>query len=215
MAQGLIATMAANAGLSINGQVTALLSVLMFGAGTNFTLFIVSRYREELLTTTSRWDAMRFSLARIGPSITSSAGTTLAAMLALVLASLGSFRALGPSLSIAIALMLLSGLTLIPALTVLLGPVAFWPRRASGRGGGNSRVWSAVADAVVGPPPVTWLATQVVLLVVWLSAPTLKPNFSFLSGFPDGLSSKIGAGILDDSFGAGAVSYTHLRAHET
>lgn len=210
VAQGLIATMAANAGLSINGQVTALLSVLMFGAGTNFTLFIVSRYREELLTTTSRWDAMRFSLARIGPSITSSAGTTLAAMLALVLASLGSFRALGPSLSIAIALMLLSGLTLIPALTVLLGPVAFWPRRASGRGGGNSRVWSAVADAVVRRPTVTLMATMVVLIVMCLGAPTLKPNFSFLSGFPDGLSSKIGAGILDDSFGAGELAPTNV-----
>ena len=210
VAQGLIATMAANAGLSINGQVTALLSVLMFGAGTNFTLFIVSRYREELLTTTSRWDAMRFSLARIGPSITSSAGTTLAAMLALVLASLGSFRALGPSLSIAIALMLLSGLTLIPALTVLLGPVAFWPRRASGRGGGNSRVWSAVADAVVRRPTVTLMATMVVLIVMCLGVPTLKPNFSFLSGFPDGLSSKIGAGILDDSFGAGELAPTNV-----
>ncbi len=210
VAQGLIATMAANAGLSINGQVTALLSVLMFGAGTNFTLFIVSRYREELLTTTSRWDAMRFSLARIGPSITSSAGTTLAAMLALVLASLGSFRALGPSLSIAIALMLFSGLTLIPALTVLLGPVAFWPRRASGRGGGNSRVWSAVADAVVRRPTVTLMATMVVLIVMCLGVPTLKPNFSFLSGFPDGLSSKIGAGILDDSFGAGELAPTNV-----
>ena len=210
VAQGLIATMAANAGLSINGQVTALLSVLMFGAGTNFTLFIVSRYREELLTTTSRWDAMRFSLARIGPSITSSAGTTLAAMLALVLASLGSFRALGPSLSIAIALMLFSGLTLIPARTVLLGPVAFWPRRASGRGGGNSRVWSAVADAVVRRPTVTLMATMVVLIVMCLGVPTLKPNFSFLSGFPDGLSSKIGAGILDDSFGAGELAPTNV-----
>jgi RND superfamily putative drug exporter len=210
VAQGLVATLAANAGLSLNGQVTALLSVLMFGAGTNFTLFIVSRYREELLTTTSRWDAMRLSVARIGPSITSSAGTTLAAMLALVLASLGSFRALGPSLSIAIALMLFSGLTLIPALTVLLGPVAFWPRRVSGRGGGNSRVWSAVADAVVRRPKVTLMATMVVLIVMCLGVPTLKPNFSFLSGFPDGLSSKIGAGILDDSFGAGEFAPTNV-----
>ena len=210
VAQGLVATMAANAGLVVNGQVTALLSVLMFGAGTNFTLFIVSRYREELLNTTSRWDAMRVSIARVGPSITSSAGTTLAAMLALVLASLGSFKALGPSLSIAIALMLFSGLTLIPALTVLLGPVAFWPRRASGRGGGNSRVWSAVADAVVRRPTVTLMATMVVLIVMCLGAPTLKPNFSFLSGFPDGLSSKIGAGILDDSFGAGELAPTNV-----
>ncbi len=210
VAQGLVATMAANAGLSLNGQVTALLSVLMFGAGTNFTLFIVSRYREELLTTTSRWDAMRLSVVRIGPSITSSAGTTLAAMLALVLASLGSFRALGPSLSIAIALMLVAGLTLIPALTVLLGPVAFWPRRASVRGGGNSRVWSAAADAVVRRPMVTLVATMVVLIVMCLGVPTLKPNFSFLSGFPDDLSSKIGAGILDGSFGSGELAPTNV-----
>ncbi len=210
VAQGLIATLAANAGLVLNGQVTALLSVLMFGAGTNFTLFIVSRYREELLTTTSRWEAMQVSVSRIGPSISSSAGTTLAAMMALVLASLGSFRALGPALSIAIALMLASGLTLIPALTVLLGPVAFWPRRGSGRGDGNSRVWSATAAAVVRRPVITFVATMVVLAAMCLGVPTLKPNFSFLSGFPDGLSSKIGAEILDDSFGAGELAPTNV-----
>ena len=208
VAQGLVATLAANAGLALTGQVTALLSVLMFGAGTDFTLFIVSRYREELLAAASRWDAIQVSVSRIGPSITSSAGTTIAAMLALVLASLGSFQALGPSLSIAIGLMLVSGLTLIPALAVLLGPVAFWPRRFSGRG--TSRVWLATANGVVRRPIVALVATLVVLIVMSAGAPTLKPNFSFLSGFPDDFDSKIGAQILDDSFGAGELAPTNV-----
>ncbi len=208
VAQGLVATLAANTGLVLTGQTTALLSVLMFGAGTDFTLFIVSRYREELLATTSRWDAIQVSVSRIGPSITSSAGTTIAAMLALVLASLGSFQALGPALSIAIGLMLVSGLTLIPALAVLLGPVAFWPRRYSGQG--TSRVWLAAANGVVRRPGVTLIATLIVLIVMSAGAPTLKPNFSFLSGFPDDLDSKIGAQILDDSFGAGELAPTSV-----
>ena len=206
VAQGLAATLADNAALPLTGQVTALMSVLVFGAGTDFTLFIVSRYREELLTTESRWVAMRTSVASVGPAITSSAGTTIAAMLALLLASLGSFRALGPTLSIAIGLMLLSGLTLIPALALLLGPLAFWPRRLSGSG--TSRVWSATADAVVRRPVVTLVSTLVVLVAFAAGAPSMKLNFSFIDGFPDDTDSKIGAQILDESFGAGELAPT-------
>ena len=121
VAQSVAALLADNFGLSLNGQVTALMSVLMFGAGTDFTLFIVARYREELSRQPDRWRAMEVSLQRIGPAIASSAGTTIAAMLALLLASFGSFQAMGPVLAMAIFLMLLSGLTLVPALAVLLG----------------------------------------------------------------------------------------------
>ena len=210
VAQSLAATLADNLGLSLNGQVTALMSVLMFGAGTDFTLFIVARYREELRRQPDRWQAMQESLRRIGPAIASSGGTTIAAMLALLLATFGSFQAMGPVLAMAIFLMLIAGLTLIPALTVLLGRAAFWPGRMHVTGTEHSRIWSRVAKLVTRRPAATFTVTLVLLVVFAAGAPSLKPNFSFIDGFPDSAESKIGAQIMDDSFGAGELAPTNI-----
>ena len=210
VAQSLAATLADNLGLSLNGQVTALMSVLMFGAGTDFTLFIVARYREELRRQPDRWQAMQESLRRIGPAIASSGGTTIAAMLALLLATFGSFQAMGPVLAMAIFLMLIAGLTLIPALTVLLGRAAFWPGRMHVTGTEHSRIWSRVAQLVTRRPVATFTVTLVLLVVFAAGAPSLKPNFSFIDGFPDSAESKIGAQIMDDSFGAGELAPTNI-----
>ena len=210
IAQGVVATLAANAGLVLNSQVTALMSVLMFGAGTDFTLFIVARYREELRQQPDRWRAMQVALRRVGPAIASSAGTTIAAMLALLLATFGSFQTMGPVLALAIFLMLLSGLSLIPAMAVLLGRAAFWPGRMHVTGTEHSRIWSRVADFVTRRPVATFTATLVLLVVMAAGTPTITPSFSFIDGFPDSAESKIGAQIMDDSFGAGNLAPTNV-----
>ncbi len=215
VAQSVAALLAENFGLSLNGQVTALMSVLMFGAGTDFTLFIVARYREELRRQPDRWRAMEVSLQRIGPAIASSAGTTIAAMLALLLASFGSFQAMGPVLAMAIFLMLVSGLTLVPALAVLLGRAAFWPGKMHVSGTEHSRIWSRVADVVTRRPVATFAVTLVLLVVFAAGAPSMKPNFSFIDGFPDSAESKIGAQIMDDSFGAGELAPTNIYVRTT
>lgn len=210
IAQGLVATLAANAGLVLNSQVVALMSVLMFGAGTDFTLFIVARYREELRQQPDRWRAMQVALRRVGPAIASSAGTTIAAMLALLLATFGSFQTMSPVLALAIFLMLLSGLSLIPAMAVLLGRAAFWPGQMHVTGTEHSRIWSRVADFVTRRPVATFTATLVLLVVMAAGTPTITPSFSFIDGFPDSAESKIGAQIMDDSFGAGNLAPTNV-----
>ena len=127
VAQSIAALLTDNLGLALNGQVTAIMAVLMFGAGTDFTLFIVSRYREELPVRDDKFDAIRATMRAVGPSIASSAGTTAAAMLALILALSGSLKTMGPMLAMAIIVMLIAALTLIPAVLVAMGRVAFWP----------------------------------------------------------------------------------------
>ena len=210
VAQSVAALLADNFGLALNGQVTALMSVLMFGAGTDFTLFIVARYREELRRQPDRWRAMQQSLRRIAPAIASSGATTIVAMLALLLATYGSFQAMGPVLAMAIFLMLISGLTLIPALAVLLGRVAFWPGRMQVSGTERSRIWSRVAEFVTRRPVATFTVTLALLVVFAAGTPTIKPNYSFIDGFPDGVESKIGAQIMDASFGAGDLAPTNI-----
>ncbi len=210
MAQAVAALLTENLGLTLNGQVTALMSVLMFGAGTDFTLFIVSRYREELRRQPDRWRAMRVSVQRVGPSIASSGGTTIVAMLALLLATFGSFQSMGPMLAMAMFLMLVSGLTLIPALTVLLGRAAFWPGRMRVSGTERSRLWSRVANTVVRYPLATLAATLVLLMAFAAGASSTKSSFNLIDGFPDSAEAKVGAGILDERFGAGELAPSNV-----
>jgi RND superfamily putative drug exporter len=127
-AQSLAAILAKGIDLPLNQQVVAIMSILVFGAGTNYALFIVSRYREELQGDGDRWRCMRTTMSRVGPSIAGSAGTTIAAMSALSFASFGSFRSLGPTLALSVLVVLFTGLFVLPAVIALLGRWIFWPR---------------------------------------------------------------------------------------
>ncbi|MAG37646.1 MAG: hypothetical protein CL878_15535 [Dehalococcoidia bacterium] len=210
MAQSVTAMLADQFGLPLNAQVTSIMSVLMFGAGTDFTLFIVARYREEWGRQPTRWKAMQVAMSHVGPAIASSAGTTMVAMLALLLATFGSFRALGPMLAAAILIMLAVGLTLVPALTVLLGRAAFWPRLPQNASAQTSTFWSRVAALVARRPGTVFGATALLLVVASLGVPTIKPSFNFLQGFPANVDSRRGFELLQRSFPAGELAPTQV-----
>ena len=210
IAQSVAALLADGLGLPLNGQTTAVMSVLLFGAGTDFTLFIVARYREELGRQPTRWEAIRVAMSHVGPAIASSAGTTAVAMIALLLATYGSFRTLGPMLAAAVMIMLAVGLTLIPALAVLLGRAAFWPMNPQQNSGQASSFWSRVAALVVRRPGVVLGTTVLLLIVSTLGVPTIKPSFNFLEGFPADMDSRRGFEMLQRSFPAGELAPTQV-----
>ncbi|MEO7003241.1 MAG: MMPL family transporter, partial [Ktedonobacterales bacterium] len=111
----------------ISQQATSIMIVLLFGAGTDYSIFIAARFREELQRTADKHQAMRETMRAVGEAITSSAGTVILALLTLTFASIGLYSSLGPTLAIAVAVMLAAGLTLIPALLVWIGRAAYWP----------------------------------------------------------------------------------------
>ncbi len=114
-------------GVTINGQSSAIMSVLVLGAGTDYALLLVSRYREELHHEADRHLAMKTALASAGPAIFASAATVIAALLCLMLAKVNGTSGLGPIAAIGIACAALSMLTLLPALLTIFGRRAFWP----------------------------------------------------------------------------------------
>jgi RND superfamily putative drug exporter len=114
-------------GVTINGQSSSIMSVLVLGAGTDYALLLVARYREELHHTVDRHEAMRTALASAGPAIFASAATVIAALLCLMLAEVEGTAGLGPIAAIGIACAALSMLTLLPALLTIFGRRAFWP----------------------------------------------------------------------------------------
>ncbi|HEX5376194.1 MAG TPA: MMPL family transporter [Solirubrobacterales bacterium] len=114
-------------GVTINGQSSSIMSVLVLGAGTDYALLLVSRYREELHHTVDKHEAMRTALASAGPAIFASALTVIAALLCLLLAKVNGTAGLGPIAAMGIACAALSMLTLLPALLTIFGRRAFWP----------------------------------------------------------------------------------------
>jgi putative drug exporter of the RND superfamily len=114
-------------GVTINGQSSSIMSVLVLGAGTDYALLLVSRYREELHHTVDKHEAMRTALASAGPAIFASAATVIAALLCLMIAKVNGTAGLGPIAAMGIACAALSMLTLLPALLTIFGRRAFWP----------------------------------------------------------------------------------------
>ena len=114
-------------GVTINGQSSSIMSVLVLGAGTDYALLLVARYREELHHTVDKHEAMRTALASAGPAIFASAATVIAALLCLMIAKVNGTAGLGPIAAIGIACAALSMLTLLPALLTIFGRRAFWP----------------------------------------------------------------------------------------
>lgn len=114
-------------GVTINGQSSSIMSVLVLGAGTDYALLLVARYREELHRTADKYEAMRTALESAGPAIFASAATVIAALLCLMIAKVNGTSGLGPIAAIGIACAALSMLTLLPALLTIFGRRAFWP----------------------------------------------------------------------------------------
>jgi RND superfamily putative drug exporter len=141
-------------GLQISEITELLLIVLLLGAGTDYGLFLVFRVREEIRAGRPPKDAVAHALVRVGESITASAGTVILALLTLLLASFGIYRDLGVPLAVGVAVMLLAGLTLLPALLAIFGRAAFWPSRVTA-GTGKDGLWGKIAGRLVRRPAIT------------------------------------------------------------
>ncbi|MDP9399870.1 MAG: MMPL family transporter, partial [Actinomycetota bacterium] len=129
-------------GVTVNGQSSAILSILVIGAGTDYALLLVSRYREELRRHEDKHEAMALALRSAGPAIFASGLTVCAALLSLSLAKVNGTAGLGPIGAMGIAVAMLVMLTLLPALLVIVGRRPFWPF--------IPRVGAAGADATHG-----------------------------------------------------------------
>jgi putative drug exporter of the RND superfamily len=139
-------------GLQISEITQLLLIVLLLGAGTDYGLFLVFRVREELHAGRDPHDAVARSVTRVGESISASAGTVILALLSLLFASFGIYHDLGIPLAVGIGVMLVAGLTLLPALLSVFGTAAFWPSRVGRSSQAAEGWWGRVAGRVLRRP---------------------------------------------------------------
>ncbi len=201
---------ASKAGLQVSPLTEILLLVLTLGAGTDYGLFLVFRVREELRTGRTPHDAVTHALARVGESVTFSAATVIAALLTLMLATFGLYSSLGAPLAIAIALMLLAGLTLLPALLAIFGRAVFWPSNTA-EGAGRLGWWGRTAGRIVTHPVATLAFCLIVFGVLATAAVGYRPGaFGAAPAAPAGSDSAAGNALLAAHFPAASSNPTSV-----
>lgn len=172
--------------VSADGAVKGIISVLVFGAGTNYALLLIARYREELRQVEDRHEAMRRALVSAAPAILASSSTVILALLSLGLADDTFVQSLGYAGALGVAVALAYALLVLPALMVLFGRRLFWPfvPRMGQSDPGHRGVWRRVGDAVTARPAVVGLLSVVVLTALAAGGLGLKvgqtPNEQFL-----------------------------------
>ncbi|EPH39516.1 putative membrane protein ActII-3 [Streptomyces aurantiacus JA 4570] len=206
-AQALIYLLARHAGLTVNGQSAGILTVLVFGAGTDYALLLVARYREELRRHEDRHEAMALALHRAGPAVLASGATVVLSMLVLLTAEMNSTRGLGPVAAIGVAVGLLAMLSLFPALLVICGRWLFWPvvPHLGSSDPAERGVWARMGRRIAGRPRITWVATSLALAVLALGLIQLRAaGVSNEDSFIDKPDSVTGQEVKAEYFPAGA-----------
>jgi RND superfamily putative drug exporter len=189
----------------ISQELSILFTVVLFGIGTDYILFLLFRYRERLRTGDHTKAAVSFALSRAGEAIFSAALVVLSSFVALFFAKFGIFSSLAPGLVICVALMMLAALTLVPALVSIIGEKIFWPSKAWMMTSGKPTTSRRVGE-IVSRRPGTVVGVIVVIFLIFASfALGYKADFSSFSQPPKGTASASSFATLDAAFPAGTL----------
>jgi RND superfamily putative drug exporter len=197
----------AQAGVTINGQSGGILPVLVFGAGTDYALLLVSRYREELRHVEDKHEALRRALTTAGPAIFASALTVVCALLTLSVAEVNATSGLGPIGAMGVALAALFMLLLLPALLVVFGRRAFWPFVPHLGDAGTDVThgpWRRIGERIRRRPRPVWIAGALVLLVLAGGILNVNTGLTQANGFRGKVEAVQGQQLLQRAFPAGA-----------
>jgi len=209
LANGMVYVLAKADLITVSGQTQGILDVLVLGAGTDYALLLVSRYREELRRHPNRFDAIRVAWRASVEPVLASGGTVILGLLCLLASDLASNQGLGPVAGVGIGCALLAMLVLLPAILALAGRMAFWPFRPK-HGSPKAEekgIWAAVAGLVGRRARAVWVLSLIVLGVLATGLVRLEaggiPQTEALTTTTD---SKVGQEALGAHFPAGTGS---------
>jgi RND superfamily putative drug exporter len=207
VAPRLIALAAKLFGLRTDQSLPIILTIVLFGIGTDYILFLLFRYRERLRAGDEPRQALVMAVTRVGEVIASAAGAVVVAFSALVLAVFGGFKSLGPGLAIAVIVMALAAITLVPAIVSLIGAKVFWPSRSWQRVP-NGSTFQRLGSFTGRRPVVVALISGGVMVALALGALGFKTDFDQFSQLPSNTESAQGLADLQRGFPVGALNPT-------
>ena len=206
--------------LPISGQTTGIMTVVLFGTGTDYVLFVSARFREELTRHDDRHEAMRRTMRGVGGAVASAGATILIASGALMFATLRSYQALGPVIAIAVGLMVLAAITLIPAVLTIVGRRAYWPMQPRLGAGEASRseapqdwrrsIYGRIGGVVLRWPRASLAATTAALALLLAFLLAFQPNYDQLESLPGNTESVRSFELLRSGFPGGELSPTRV-----
>jgi RND superfamily putative drug exporter len=214
LAPPLIATVAKIFGLHTDQSLPIILTIVLFGIGTDYILFLLFRYRERLRSGEDPKQALVSAVTRVGEVIASAAGAVVIAFCALILAIFGGFKSLGPGLAIAVIVMALAAITLVPAIVSLIGTKVFWPSKSWQRTPSNS-TFAKLGRFTGRRPAVVALASGGIMVALALGALAFKTDFDQFSQLPKDTESAQGLIDLQKGFPVGALNPTTVYVHST
>jgi len=196
----------AQGGWKITSMLDSFLIVLIFGAGIDYCLFIVSRLKEELAKGNHEHEAVAQTMAKIGVVIAASAATVMVGFLGLSVASFGMIKTIGPALAIAIGITLLAGLTLTPALMSIFGHKLFWPFPEVEKPHKSLILdWKKLAFIVTSKAKFIAPVVILLLLIPYLALSKTNKSFDILSEMPKNKESVQGFEVLKGHFDQGEI----------
>jgi len=196
----------ARSGFVVNGMSVGILTVLVFGAGTDYALLLTARYREELRRHHDHHDAMAAALRRAGPAIATSGVTVILALLCLLVAQLNDIAALGPVCAAGIFCALVAQLAFLPALLLVLGRRVFWPLvpRDGDRVDAGSGPWGRFGRLLLRRRRPVWIGLTVVLAICSLGLVAYRGGVDQQNGFRGTVGSVAAQHLLAANFPAGS-----------
>ena len=197
----------AAAGLPINGLVEMFIVVILAGAGVDYCLFLFARFCEEMPTAADARDAIERALTHTGGAVLASAGTNVAGLATLALASNRDLYTSGPTIAFTICIATAAVLTLAPAMMCVVGRRLYWPRELVAAEHADSRLWSGVARMVTRRPGLVTLAVLAVMAIPAIQGARVRPLFDAYEEYPADSSFVCGARLYSRHFfGTEAVS---------
>ncbi|MER2038261.1 MAG: MMPL family transporter [Solibacillus sp.] len=200
------------AGLEINNSTTSIMSILLFAAVIDYSLFVFSRYREELNHYENKYEAMKYAMRATGEPVFFAGGTVLAAMLVLFFADFRDYQNFAPIFGAAVFIIMLGSVTLVPALFALFGRKAFWPKVPKF---GETKevkhgIWGPIAKFVVNKPFLSGGLVLAFMLITSLNVLNLEYEFDTVKSFPEDLPSRVGYEIVETKFDKGELAPTSI-----
>ena len=195
-------------GITADGSVTGILSVLVFGAGTNYALLLIARYREELLIYEDRHVAMAKAIRGAGPAIIASGSTVTLALLTLTFAELGGNRSLGMVCAAGVVIAMISTLTVLPAALVGFGRGLFWPfvPKFGGVNKSTSGLWAKLGRGVSKQPLIVSISGFLILGILAIGAGGVQVGLASTEQFRVKPEAVIGQEVLAKAFPAGSTT---------
>ncbi len=199
--------------------------VILYGAGTDYCLFLISRYREELQAGHDLPEALSRGVGGVGEALAASAGTVMVGLGLMALAEFAKVRYAGPAIALSLGVALVASLTLAPALLRILGLTAFWPRRAPGAQPPSLApkyhvprldFWDWISHKVAARPVLVWGISVVVLLPLMAIGMRVRPNYRATGELAANSESLQGLAAIQRHFTAGEIGpVTVLLAADT